>query len=845
MDGNGMTVASSNRNDSDSFVGKSYQFRPYFTQAIKGVPDRYFALGATSLKRGFYASYPVRESKGQITGVAVIKQDVDAEEAHLVKYPYCFVVDPNGIIFLSGKKEMNFKSLWPVSRETQLALLKSKQFGEKEFTAVLPREVADGREITFDGRNYLASRKVINPEGWSIVLMTTTERILIYRLAGVVSTILMCTFIIVPLIINYKTSRSAEMVRQSEKRFRRLFERNLAGVYHTSTDGRLLDCNNAFARIYGYESREEIMQHTALDLHVSPEARQEYIAALQAEGMLLDFEIQGRRKDGSLIWLLENVTLIHGEEDGLTEMEGTLVDITDRKRAEDALIRERDLTQAIINSLPGLFYLFDEQGCMLRWNINMEKLSGYSAQEIVRMSPLDFFSEPDKKTVTEAIQKVFLTGQASVEGDFLSRDETRTPCFFTGKLFLFENKSCLIGMGIDITERKRAEAEKKKLEEQYRQAQKMEAIGQLAGGVAHDFNNMLNIILGYSQMALMKIETSGPLYTNIQEIMNAARRSADLVRQLLAFARKQTIAPKALDLNDTVAGMLNMLRKLIGEDIDLLWMPAANLWSVKMDPAQVDQIVANLAVNARDSISGVGKITIETGKAEFNEAYCAQYTDFVPGQYVLLAVSDNGCGMDKETCEQIFEPFFTTKEVGKGTGMGLATVYGIVKQNNGFINVYSEPGKGTTFKIYLPRFEEEETVIDKSRTHTKHMTGTEAVLLIEDEEALLKMDKMMLEELGYTVLAAGSPNEAIKLAEHYAGDIHIVVTDVVMPEMSGRDLMKRLSDLRPGIKCLFMSGYTANVIAHRGILDEGVHFLQKPFFMNDLAAKVREAMGKG
>jgi CheY-like chemotaxis protein len=345
-------------------------------------------------------------------------------------------------------------------------------------------------------------------------------------------------------------------------------------------------------------------------------------------------------------------------------------------------------------------------------------------------------------------------------------------------------------------------------------------------------------------MALLKIEPSGPLHTDIQEIMNAARRSADLVRQLLAFARKQTIAPKTLDINNTVADMLNMLRKLIGEDIDLLWKPALNLWPVKMDPTQIDQLLANLAVNARDSISRVGKITIETGKAEFNEAYCSQHAGFIPGKFALLAVSDNGCGMDKETCEKIFEPFFTTKEVGKGTGMGLATVYGIVKQNSGFVNVYSEPGTGTTFRIYLPRHGEEVPAIDKPRAQAKPLNGTETVLLVEDDEALLKMGKMMLEELGYAVLIAGSPNEAIKLVGQYAGDIHLLVTDVVMPEMSGRDLQKRLSALRPDMKYLFMSGYTANVIAHRGILDEGVNFIQKPFHMEELAIKVREAMGE-
>ncbi|RPH48355.1 MAG: PAS domain S-box protein [Desulfobacteraceae bacterium] len=407
------------------------------------------------------------------------------------------------------------------------------------------------------------------------------------------------------------------------------------------------------------------------------------------------------------------------------------------------------------------------------------------------------------------------------------------------------NVTGAISSAHDITDQKRAEAEKSKLEEQYRQAQKMEAIGQLAGGVAHDFNNMLNIILGYSQIALMKIDQSSPLQADIREIMNAAKRSTDLVRQLLAFARKQTIAPKVLDFNDAISSMLKMLRKLIGEDIDLLWKPAANLWPVKMDPTQIDQILTNLAVNARDSISGVGKITIETGSVEFDDSYCAMHTGFIAGKYVLLAVSDNGCGMDKETLEKVFDPFFTTKKFGEGTGMGLATVYGIVKQNNGFINVYSESGKGTTFRIYLPLHEDKDAAIDKPKEHTKPLTGTETVLIVEDEKVLLKLGKVMLEELGYNVLAASAPGEAIRMVEEHTGDIHLVLTDVVMPEMSGRDLQRRISELRPpDLRFLFMSGYTANVIAHRGILDKGVNMLQKPFSMNDLASKVREALEK-
>jgi PAS domain S-box-containing protein len=339
MDGNGMTIASSNRNDSDSFVGKSYQFRPYFTQAIKGAPSRYFAFGATSFKRGFYASYPVRESKGQIIGVVVIKQDVDAEEAHLGKYPYCFVVDPNGIIFLSGKKEMNFKSLWPVSRETQLALLKSKQFGEKEFTAVLPREVADGTEITLYGRNYLASRKVINSEGWSIVLMTTTERVLIYRLAGVVITILICAFIIVPLIINYKTSQSTKMVHESEQKYRNILENIEDGYYEVDIAGNFTFFNDSMCRILGY-SADELMGKNNRKYTEDENAKKNFKVFNEVYRTGIPAKAFGWeliRKDGSKCFVETGVSLITDSNNVKTGFRGIARDVTERKRSEEEL----------------------------------------------------------------------------------------------------------------------------------------------------------------------------------------------------------------------------------------------------------------------------------------------------------------------------------------------------------------------------------------------------------------------------------------------------------------------------------------------------------------------------
>ena len=404
------------------------------------------------------------------------------------------------------------------------------------------------------------------------------------------------------------------------------------------------------------------------------------------------------------------------------------------------------------------------------------------------------------------------------------------------------NVKRILGIAEDITEKKESEKIKFKLEEQLRQAQKMESVGRLAGGVAHDFNNMLSVILGRTEMALEEMDRSHPLYFDLKEILDAARRSAGVTRQLLAFARKQTIAPKVIDLNKTVKGILKMLYRLIGEDIELIWLPGEELWPVKMDPSQIDQILANLSVNAKDAIADVGKIIIETKKVIFDQDYCTDHPGFLPGDFVQLTVSDNGCGMERETVKDIFEPFFTTKDVDRGTGLGLATVYGIVKQNEGFIDVYSELNKGTSFKIYLPRYksaQEQGHLNSRTKIGAK---GKETILLVEDETSILAMTAQMLRRLGYKVITASTPGEAIRIVHEYDGDIHLLMTDVVMPEMNGRDLAKNLLSICPNLNHLFMSGYTANVIAHHGVLDDGINFIQKPFSKQDLSAKIREVL---
>ena len=518
------------------------------------------------------------------------------------------------------------------------------------------------------------------------------------------------------------------------------------------------------------------------------------------------------------------------------------------KQTEETLREGEKRYRDLYDEAPVGYHTLDNQGRITGVNRQERLMLGYSAEEMLGQPVWNFVSDEEAQVSKEMLLAKLAGLQPPSKGlerDYKRKDGTSIPVLVDDRL-LKDDDGRIIGIRTTITDntdRKRAEEEKEKLQAQLNQAQKMESVGRLAGGIAHDFNNMLGIIVGNAELAMLQVDPAEPHFNNIQEILKASQRSANLVRQLLAFARKQTVSPKVLDLNDTVLGMLKMLRRLIGEDINLAWVPGLDLWPVKIDPSQIDQILANLAVNARDAIAGVGRLTIETKNVVFDESYCADNPGFTPGEYVLLTVHDEGAGMSEEALEHLFEPFFTTKEVGKGTGLGLATVYGIVKQNDGFINVYSQPGKGTTFKIYLPSYFEAGVMeVSASPAEVELPKGTETVLIVEDEVGILYTTRELLQTLGYKTLTARTATEAMGWAEEYGGEIHLLITDVVMPEMNGRELAERLISMRPRMKTLFMSGYSADVIAHRGVLDPDVHFIEKPFSAKALAAKLREVL---
>jgi len=396
----------------------------------------------------------------------------------------------------------------------------------------------------------------------------------------------------------------------------------------------------------------------------------------------------------------------------------------------------------------------------------------------------------------------------------------------------------------DITERKQAETEREKLEEQLRASQKMEAIGNLAGGIAHDFNNLLSVILCCTDFAMAGVREDDRTRDELLEVKKAGERAVALTRQLLAFSRKQVLQPVVLDLNQITAGVEKMLRRILGEDIDYVQVLAPDLGAVRADPGQIEQVLMNLVVNARDAMPTGGKLTIETSNVDLDEEYAARHVAVKPGPYVRFTVSDTGCGMDTATQARIFEPFFTTKEKGKGTGLGLSTVYGIVAQSGGTIWVCSEPGQGTTFKIYLPREISAKMTVTATRLAAVQTppTGTETILVVEDEEAILNIAERILHEAGYTVLTAASPDDALMACKAQQGKIHLLLTDVVMPQMGGRVLAETLVVARPGIKVLYMSGYTDDAIVHHGTLDPGTHFIAKPFSAADLTRKVRKVL---
>ncbi|MGC4121899.1 MAG: PAS domain S-box protein [Myxococcales bacterium] len=608
--------------------------------------------------------------------------------------------------------------------------------------------------------------------------------------------------------------------------------------------GRFLFANQRTYELHGYEP-QAFQALSLFDLaapHEAPRAT-EVLRTIQEKGEAT-FEVQHRRKDGSTVPL--HVLARKVEWQGQPALLRVASDVSASQAAEAALEAGEQRYRSVVDNIGEGLGLVDLEERFVWANRAADEIFGVAEGGLVGRSLSEFVDGETFERMQELTRSRPAGERTSYPFELRRPDGgLLTVTVTTSTQYDAQGRPvATYGIFRDITERRRAEEERVRLEGQLQQAQKMESVGRLAGGVAHDFNNMLGVILAHADVAIEEVDPDSHVHRDLQEIRKAALRSASLTRQLLAFARRQTVSPRVLDLNQTIGDMLKMLQRLIGEDIALRWAPGAGVWPVKVDPSQIDQILANLCVNSRDAITGVGKLTIETANRSLEEAACASHPGAAPGDYVCLAVSDDGCGMDKQTLAHLFEPFFTTKGMGKGTGLGLATVYGIVKQNRGFIEAFSEPGKGTTFSVYLPRHAGDARRVSPEGDAGAVTGGPETILLVEDEPAILYAVKRMLERLGYAVLAASSAAQALRLSREHDKAIDLLMTDVVMPEMNGRELARSLTPHRPEIRLLFMSGYTADVIANHGVLDEGVHFIQKPFSAADLASKVRAVLAE-
>jgi PAS domain S-box-containing protein len=635
--------------------------------------------------------------------------------------------------------------------------------------------------------------------------------------------------------------RAVDELRESEERYRRIVEGTSEGVALMDSEGRITFANGRLADMLRYP-REELLGRLASEFG-PPESRRELEEKL-ARGMRGESGAHERpflRRDGSSVWLELDVSPLFDANGNAEGALGLFRDVSSRRRAEEM----RNRLAAIVESSDDAIIGLDLDGTVTSWNRGAERLYQREAEAMIGQ-PVAVLTPPDLRGEQGELLARIRDGERVLHRETrrLRADGSTVEVALT--IWPIHDSSGRIAgiskIARNLTERRKAEAAVRRTEEQLRQAQKMEAVGSLAGGVAHDFNNLLSVILSYATMLSDSLTPGDPMRTDLEEIVKAGSRATDLTRQLLAFSRQQLLQPRVVDLNTIVANMQGMLRRVLGEHIELTMLMAQSLGKIFADPGQIEQVVMNLIVNARDAMPMGGKLTIETANAELDAEYAASHHGVTPGHYVMLAVTDGGIGMEPAVKARIFEPFFTTKGVGKGTGLGLSTVLGIVQQTGGHVWVYSEPGSGTTFRVYLPRTDRTAEQAPMPARTAEAIRGAETVLLVEDEEQVRRTMQLILRRHGYNVLEAENGGDALLLCEQYPATIHLLLTDVVMPRMNGRHLAERLATVRPHMKVLYVSGYTENAIVRHGILDAGIQYLSKPITPDALLRRVREVL---
>lgn len=644
-----------------------------------------------------------------------------------------------------------------------------------------------------------------------------------------------------------------DAIRRSEEKYRLLVDNAPLGILSVDGEGNIVEVNQKLREILGSPSIEATKAVNVLTFPPLTEAGvSDLFARCMAEEQVTSADVFYRSKWGKEIHLRVIAAPTAGPQEGMGGCQAAVEDITVRKNAEAALLESQDryirlyeeakrseeLYRSLLDSTPDAVVVYDLDGKVQYVNESFTAMFGWTWEEI-KGKRIAYIPDSERQRTQDAIRDVLKKGQPcrGFETKRFTKDGSEVDISISASRFLDHerNPAGMIVILSDITEQKH-------LQDQLRQASKMEAIGQLAGGVAHDFNNLLTAIMGYSNLLLQKIPSDSGYVEQIIQITRASERAASLTKQLLAFGRKQMLELRVVDINEAIREFVKIIRRLIGENIEIVTKLDQFVALVRADPSQIEQILMNLAINARDAMSNGGRLTVETTRVVLDEEYSRTRPEVRAGTYVRIIISDNGCGMDESTASRIFDPFFTTKEKGVGTGLGLSTVYGIVKQHQGHVTVYSEPGTGTTFNVYLPMVDEPAEVVVETSMVSIERSGTETVLLVEDEEIVCGLATEVLETLGYNVLAASDPEEAIKISKGYDDDIDLLLTDVVLPKMDGKALFNLLSPERPSMKVLYVSGYTESFIVQQGVLLPGVHFLQKPFTVTNLSTKVREVL---
>ena len=639
-----------------------------------------------------------------------------------------------------------------------------------------------------------------------------------------------------------------EALRESEERFRELAEMLPEVVFETDWDFNLTYANRRAFELFGYSEADLEEGLNGLDMFIPAdrERLEERIARRMRGESSGRTEYQALKKDGSSFPVLFHASSIKSDGE-LVGLRGIVIDITELKKAEEVLKQEKNRAETYLNIAGVIILAMDTRGIVTMINRKGCEVLGYDEGEILGKN---WFSEFIPERIRREVQPVFkklINGEVTefYENPVLTKSGEERLIAWHNTILVNDQGEITgnLSSGEDITLRRQAEEERLILEEQYQQSQKVESLGRLAGGVAHDLNNLLTPILGYSEILMADSEADGKWRKSASEILRAGFRARDLVKQLLAFSRKQTLDYRLVDLSKTVMEFEPLLRRTIREDIEIQVKPSYDISTIMADVGQIEQVIMNLAVNAQDAMKGGGRLTIETSTAELDEKYAATHQGAKQGEYVVLIVSDTGCGMDPGTLKSIFEPFFTTKGE-MGTGLGLATVYGIVKQHEGHIQAYSQPGEGTTIEVYLPISREVNPGKNSSGTISAKLKGSETILLVEDDPQVLDFTSIILKRQGYTVLEAESGPEALMVLENQSEPVDLMLTDVILPGMNGKDLFSKVVEDHPRMKVLFMSGYTDDVIAHHGVLDEGVAFIQKPFASQALSIKLREVLDK-